>query len=82
MKRAVFNKLILLFISAVKSLFFIGFVMVLSFLPGVWVEILNLIVSIPRPGPEVIKLFSCSAQLRLKFTLLINVEMPTIVDRL
>ena len=32
-----------------------------------------------RPGPEVTKLFSCSAQLRLKFILLINVKMPTIV---
>ena len=32
-----------------------------------------------QPGPEVIKLFSCSAQLRLKFILLINVKMPTIV---
>ena len=31
------------------------------------------------PGPEVIKHFSCSAQLRLKFILLINVKMPTIV---
>ena len=31
------------------------------------------------PGPEVIKLFSCSAQLRLKFILLINIKMPTIV---
>ena len=30
-------------------------------------------------GPEVIKLFSCSAQLRLNFILLINVKMPTIV---
>ena len=30
-------------------------------------------------GAEVIKLFSCSAQLRLKFILLINVKMPTIV---
>ena len=30
-------------------------------------------------GTEVIKLFSCSAQLRLKFILLINVKMPTIV---
>ena len=30
-------------------------------------------------GPEVIKLFSCSAQLRLKFILLINVRMPTVV---
>ena len=30
-----------------------------------------------RTGPEVIKLFSCSAQLRLKFILLINVKMPT-----
>ena len=34
---------------------------------------------INNPGPEVIKLFSCSAQLRLKFILLINVKMPTIV---
>ena len=32
-----------------------------------------------QPGPEVIKLFSCSAELRLKFILLINVKMPTIV---
>ena len=30
-------------------------------------------------GAEVIKLFSCSAQLSLKFILLINVKMPTIV---
>ena len=31
------------------------------------------------PGPEVTKLFSCSAQLNMKFILLINVKMPTIV---
>ena len=31
------------------------------------------------PGPEVIKLFSCSTQLSTKFTKLINVKMPTIV---
>ena len=31
------------------------------------------------PGPEVIKHFLCSTQLRLKFILLINVKMPTIV---
>ena len=30
-----------------------------------------------RSCPEVIKLFSCSAQVRLKFILLINVKMPT-----
>ena len=30
-------------------------------------------------GLKVIKLFSCSTQLRLKFILLINVKMPTIV---
>ena len=29
---------------------------------------------------EVVKLFSCSAQLRLKFILLINVKMPTIFN--
>ena len=33
-----------------------------------------------NPGPEVIiKLFSCSTQLGMKFFLLKNVEMPTIV---
>ena len=32
-----------------------------------------------RPGPEVIKLFWCSTQLSMKFILLINVKMPTIV---
>ena len=31
------------------------------------------------PGPEVIKLFSCSIQLSMKFFQLINVKMPTIV---
>ena len=31
------------------------------------------------PGLKVIKLFSCSTQLRLKFILLINVKMPTFV---
>ena len=31
------------------------------------------------PGPEVIKPFSCSTQLSMKFFLLINVKMPTIV---
>ena len=35
--------------------------------------------SITHPGPEVIKLFSCSNQLSTKFILLINVKMPTIV---
>ena len=32
-----------------------------------------------KPGPEVIKLFSCSTQLSMKFFPLINVKMPTIV---
>ena len=32
-----------------------------------------------RPGPEVINLFSSSSQLSMKFFLLINVKMPTIV---
>ena len=31
------------------------------------------------PGPEVIKLFSCSTLLSTKFILLISVKMPTIV---
>ena len=33
-----------------------------------------------RTGPEVIKLFSSSAQLSMKFQLLINVEMSKIVE--
>ena len=33
-----------------------------------------------KPGPEVTKLFSCSTQLSMKFFLLSNVNMPTIVD--
>ena len=32
-----------------------------------------------RAGPEVIKLFSCSTQLSMKFFPLIYVKMPTIV---
>ena len=31
------------------------------------------------PGPEVIKHISCSAQLDMKFSLLINMKMPTLV---
>ena len=31
------------------------------------------------PGPEVVKLFSCSTQLSTKFILLINFKMPTTV---
>ena len=31
-------------------------------------------------GLEVVKLFSCSTQLSMKFILLINVKMPTIID--
>ena len=32
-----------------------------------------------KPGPEVIKLFPCSTQMSMKFSLLINMKMPTIV---
>ena len=32
-----------------------------------------------KTGPEVIKLFSCSTQLSMKFFLLINVKIPAIV---
>ena len=32
-----------------------------------------------KTGPEVIKLVSCSVQLSMKFFLLINVKMPTVV---
>ena len=32
-----------------------------------------------KPGPEVVKLFPCSFQLSMKFILLINGKMPTVV---
>ena len=32
-----------------------------------------------KPGPEVIKLFSISTQLSMKFIMLINIKMPTTV---
>ena len=35
--------------------------------------------SVLQPGPEVIKLFSCSSQLSMKIFPLINVKMPTTV---
>ena len=40
-----------------------------------WLKIM-----ISEARPEVIKLFPCSTQLSTKFILLINVEMPTIVE--
>ena len=56
-----------------------------SILPIRWYQLwglLNIHVSIQKdsekPGPAVIKLFSCSTQLSIKFILLINVEMPTL----
>ena len=42
----------------------------------VW-TIASLYVSISSPGPEVIKLFSCSTQLSSKFQLLIKTKIPT-----
>ena len=38
----------------------------------------NCLSSEKRSGPEVIKLFSCSTQLSMKFSLLINMKMPTL----
>ena len=37
------------------------------------------IILLNKSGPEVTNLFSCSTQLSMKFILLINVKMPTIV---
>ena len=39
----------------------------------------NILPETDRSCPEVIKLFSCSTQLSMKFFLLINVKMPTTV---
>ena len=37
------------------------------------------LISLEKSGPEVIKLFPCSTQLHMKFLLLINVTMSTMV---
>ena len=37
-------------------------------------------ISFPRPGPEDIKLFSCSTQLSMKFALPINLKLLTIAN--
>ena len=42
-------------------------------------DIVTDIGSVSISGPEVIKLFSCSTQLSMKLSPLINVKMPTIV---
>ena len=42
-----------------------------------WVGLRSMILAIP--GFEVIKLFSCATELSTKFSMLINVKMPTIV---
>ena len=34
----------------------------------------------PRSGPEVIKLFPCSTQLGMKFVMLINLKLLTVVN--
>ena len=44
-----------------------------AFTLNIWADMLE------KSGPEVIKLFSCSTQLRMKFSLLINMKMPTVV---
>ena len=51
----------------------VSFRFVVQFILVKWLG--NLFYSYFTPGLEVIKLFSCSAQLRLKFILLINVKM-------
>ena len=48
-------------------------------LPRCAAEMVKEIDSSTDPGPQVIKLFSCSTQLSMKFIMLINVKMPTIV---
>ena len=44
---------------------------------GSLIRIFSIFKQYSDPGPEVIKLFSCSTQLSIKFFLFINVKMPT-----
>ena len=78
----------LVILHFVNSKIFVWSEIIISFWHGVCVGILELIVSIPvpsipphrmlQPGPEVIKLFSCSTQLSMKFQSLISTEMVKI----
>ena len=43
------------------------------------IDILGIDILAPTPGPKVIKHFSRLTQLSIKFILLINIKMPTIV---
>ena len=43
-------------------------------------DTLNTLLNGERPGPKVIKLFSCSTQLSMKFSLLINLKLLTIAN--
>ena len=44
-----------------------------------YINLTGFSMSIFGPGPEVIKLCSCSTQLSMKFIMLINVKMPTLL---
>ena len=50
-----------------------------GFLTGKLTESIDSCMSCRLPGPEFIKPFPCSTQLSMKFILLINVKMQTIV---
>ena len=53
--------------------FFIFYLFIFFFL------LFSIIFGFEQHGPEVIKLFSCSTQMSMKFSPLIYVKMPTIV---
>ena len=42
-------------------------------------DLIDPVFTVKGPGSELIKLFSCSTQFSMKFFLLINVKVPTIV---
>ena len=44
----------------------------------VFERLIHVVSSVKKPGPMVIKLFSCSTQLSTKFHLLIKTKIPTI----
>ena len=56
-----------------------GHYSLLYFLPYFYPKYLETITHYHTSGLEVIKLFSCSTQLSIKFSLLINIKMQTIV---
>ena len=56
-----------------------GIVLFVMFSSGCCFVMSFRVIQLVDPGPEVMKLFSCSTQMSIKYSLLQNMKMPTMV---